>query len=116
MALSSPQLPQKNGQLSTVNGVAEQGDAHVQEGTQDGQEEEVAVEDGKLSLQARLALAGRGALGGQTALAADCERDRHILSTENAAVMCKYSTFSVAPVLGVSITHSFFNTLPLILV
>ncbi|XP_055472024.1 A-kinase anchor protein 12 isoform X1 [Psammomys obesus] len=37
-------LPQ-NGQLSTVNGVAEQGDVQVQEGTQDGQEEEVTVED-----------------------------------------------------------------------
>lgn len=50
--------PQKNGQLSSVNGVAEQGDVNVQEENQDGQEEEVIVEDGKLSLQARLALAG----------------------------------------------------------
>lgn len=38
-------LLQKNGQLSAVNGVAEQGDDHVQEGNQDGQEEEVIVED-----------------------------------------------------------------------
>ncbi|XP_052606923.1 A-kinase anchor protein 12 isoform X1 [Peromyscus californicus insignis] len=38
-------LLQKNGQLSAVNGVAEQGDDHVQEGTQDGQEEEVIAED-----------------------------------------------------------------------
>jgi len=53
-----PQLPQKNGQLSTVNGVAEQGDVHVQEENQEGQEEEVVDEDGKLPLQARLILAG----------------------------------------------------------
>lgn len=65
MALSSSQLLQKNGQLSVVNGIAEQGDDHVQEGSQDGQEEEVIVEDGKLSLQARLALAGRWELGGR---------------------------------------------------
>lgn len=38
-------LLQKNGQLSVVNGVAEQGGDHVQEGSQDGQEEEVIVED-----------------------------------------------------------------------
>lgn len=38
-------LLQKNGQLSVVNGIAEQGDDHVQEGSQDGQEEEVIVED-----------------------------------------------------------------------
>lgn len=38
-------LPQKNGQLSAVNGVAEQEDVHVQEESQDGQEEEVTVED-----------------------------------------------------------------------
>lgn len=38
-------LPQKNGQLSTVNGVAEQGDVHVQEENQEGQEEEVVDED-----------------------------------------------------------------------
>ncbi|ERE86070.1 A-kinase anchor protein 12 [Cricetulus griseus] len=37
-------LLQKNGQLSAVNGVAEQGDVHVQEENQDGQEEEV-IED-----------------------------------------------------------------------
>lgn len=59
MALSPPpKLPQKNGQLSTVNGVAEQGDVHVQEENQEGQEEEVVDEDGKLLLQARLILAG----------------------------------------------------------
>lgn len=45
-----PQLPQKNGQLSTVNGVTEQGDVHVQEENQKGQEEEVVDEDGKLPL------------------------------------------------------------------
>ena len=67
MALSpsSPQLPQKNGQLSAVNGVAEQEDVHVQEESQDGQEEEVTVEDGKPSLQARLALAGHWELEGR---------------------------------------------------
>lgn len=53
-----PQLPQKNGQLSTVNGVAEQGDVHVQEENQEGQEEKVVDEDGKLPLQARLIFAG----------------------------------------------------------
>ncbi|KAH0509450.1 A-kinase anchor protein 12 [Microtus ochrogaster] len=40
-------LLQKNGQLSVVNGVAEQGGDHVPEGSQDGQEEEVIVEDGE---------------------------------------------------------------------
>ncbi|KAL6032364.1 hypothetical protein STEG23_028590, partial [Scotinomys teguina] len=39
------QVLQKNGQLSAVNGVAEQGGDHVQEGDQDGQEEEVIVEE-----------------------------------------------------------------------
>ncbi|XP_041536056.1 A-kinase anchor protein 12 isoform X1 [Microtus oregoni] len=38
-------LLQKNGQLSVVNGIAEQGGDHVPEGSQDGQEEEVIVED-----------------------------------------------------------------------
>ncbi|KAL1770209.1 A-kinase anchor protein 12 isoform X1 [Sigmodon hispidus] len=42
---SATKFPQKNGQLSAVNGVAEQEDDHVQEGNQDGQEEEVIVED-----------------------------------------------------------------------
>lgn len=65
MALSPSQLLQKNGQLSVVNGVAEQGDDHVPEGNQDGQEEEVIVEDGKLSLQARLASAGHWELEGR---------------------------------------------------
>lgn len=59
-----PQLPQKNGQLSTVNGVAEQDDVHVQEENQDRQEEEAIVEDGKLSSQAGLALAGHWELEG----------------------------------------------------
>ncbi|XP_023562015.1 A-kinase anchor protein 12 isoform X2 [Octodon degus] len=37
------QLLQKNGQLSTVNGLAEQGELILQEGAQNGQEEEVIV-------------------------------------------------------------------------
>ena len=65
MALSPSQLLQKNGQLSVVNGVAEQGGDPVPEGSQDGQEEEVIVEDGKLSLQARLASAGHWELEGR---------------------------------------------------
>ncbi|KAM6180737.1 A-kinase anchor protein 12 [Erethizon dorsatum] len=36
-------LLQKNGQLSTINGLAEQGELTVQEGAQNGQEEEVIV-------------------------------------------------------------------------
>ncbi|XP_076782893.1 A-kinase anchor protein 12 isoform X2 [Arvicanthis niloticus] len=45
MKLTSQLPPQKNGQLSSVNGVAEQGDVNIKEENQDGQEEEVIVED-----------------------------------------------------------------------
>lgn len=80
-------LPQKNGQLSTVNGVAEQGDVHVQEENQEGQEEEVVDEDGKLPLQARLTLAGHWELEGRLHLAVNREQGCHILSTENTIVL-----------------------------
>lgn len=53
MVLSSPQLLQKNGQLSTVNGLAEQEELSLQEGALNGQEEEVIVtDDGKPLFQA----------------------------------------------------------------
>ncbi|EPY80647.1 hypothetical protein CB1_000812037 [Camelus ferus] len=48
-------LLQKNGQLSTVNGLAEQGELSLQEGAPSGQEEEVTVADATNKHSRRLA-------------------------------------------------------------
>jgi hypothetical protein len=81
MALSFPQLLQKNGQLSTANGLSEQGDLSSQEGAPTGQEEEVTVTDGKRSFQDWGRTPGAE---GQTALSVNCgELCSHIFSAEN---------------------------------
>ncbi|KAJ8797242.1 hypothetical protein J1605_017470 [Eschrichtius robustus] len=45
LGAGNSQLLQKNGQLSTVNGLAEQGELGLQEGALNGQAEEVTVTD-----------------------------------------------------------------------